>query len=55
MPSSFTARHIRPWVMPLTHMEAMYSTVPMVESQKWVLIRPMLCICSRPNTFGITW
>ncbi|MDT4858491.1 hypothetical protein FQZ97_929620 [compost metagenome] len=41
--------------MPLTHMEAMYSTVPMVASQKWALIRPMLCICSRPNTLGIRW
>ncbi len=28
--------------MPLTHIEAMYSTVPMVASQKCALIRPML-------------
>ncbi|MNP60911.1 hypothetical protein D3C76_1756680 [compost metagenome] len=55
MPSSFTARHIRPWAMPLTHIEAMYRTVPMVASQKCALIRPMLCICSRPKTFGIMW
>ncbi|MOA27832.1 hypothetical protein D3C78_1487320 [compost metagenome] len=41
--------------MPLTHMEAMYSTVPMVASQKCRLIRAMLCICSRPNTLGIMW
>ncbi len=27
MPSSLTARHIRPWVMPLTHIEAMYAAV----------------------------
>ncbi|MCY1380101.1 hypothetical protein D9M69_678870 [compost metagenome] len=55
MPSSLTARHIRPWVMPFTHMEAMYRTVPMVASQKWALIRPTLCICWRANTFGIRW
>ncbi len=55
MPSSLTARHIRPWVMPLTHIEAMYSTVPMVASQKCALIRPRLYIFSRPKTFGIRW
>ncbi|MNF17888.1 hypothetical protein D3C80_2216630 [compost metagenome] len=42
-------------MMPLTHIEAMYSTVPMVASQKCRLIRPTLYICSRPNTFGIMW
>ncbi|CRR74596.1 hypothetical protein PAERUG_P45_London_17_VIM_2_12_12_05221 [Pseudomonas aeruginosa] len=34
--------------MPLTHSEAMYSTVPMVASQKCALIRPTLCIFSTP-------
>ncbi|CRQ73986.1 hypothetical protein PAERUG_P45_London_17_VIM_2_12_12_01305 [Pseudomonas aeruginosa] len=41
--------------MPLTHIEAMYSTVPMVASQKCALIRPTLCIRSRPQSFGIMW
>ncbi|MNN88016.1 hypothetical protein D3C81_2056470 [compost metagenome] len=39
----------------MTHIEAMYSTVPMVASQKCALIRPTLCICSRPYRRGIMW
>ncbi|MNG37283.1 hypothetical protein D3C84_1245830 [compost metagenome] len=39
----------------MTHMEAMYSTVPMVASQKCALIRPMLYMRSLPNTFGMVW
>ena len=47
VPSSFTARHIRPSVTPAIHMDTAYSTTPIVEVQKWTSINLVLYMLSR--------
>jgi hypothetical protein len=42
VPSGLVARHIRPCITPAIHIEAMYSTMPMVAIQKWAVISLVL-------------
>ncbi|CPM33282.1 Uncharacterised protein [Bordetella pertussis] len=47
------SRHIRPCCTPAIHIAAMYSTTPMVATQKCSSMARTLYICWRPYRRGI--
>ena len=54
VPSLLTARHISPCITPAIHIEATYSTMPMVATQKCRSMALVLYIPGRPYTRGIS-